>query len=195
MIAKGNQPAVVVPVSTEHGDLACQFGHSKKKQTPQVCVTFEILRGPYAGQRISWFGYFTDKSEKRTLEALRICGFEGDDIDKFSDQRPTNEVQLVIEHETDEEGKTRAKVAWVNDPTFGGGMKMENALTGGELRKFGAKFKAALKAIPAMKTVEAKREAPSGAVDDGVNRDGFNQAPPDDGGGHPAEDPADSIPF
>jgi hypothetical protein len=173
MIAKGNQPAVVVPVTTEHGEWACQFGHSKKKQTPQVCVTFEILRGPYAGQRISWFGYFTDKSEKRTLEALRICGFEGDDLDKFADQRPTNEVQLVIEHEADEEGKVRAKVAWVNDPTFGGGMKMENALSGGDLRKFGAKFKAALKAIPAMKTVEAKREAPSAASEDDPPADDF----------------------
>ncbi len=194
MLRPDTYAAVVVPMNTEHGELACQFGHSKEKGTPQVAVVFEILRGPFAGQRITWMGYFTEKSQERTLKALRICGFEGDDLDKFTDQRPTNEAAIVVEVET-YEGKPRAKVAWVNDPTFGGGMKMENALTGGELRKFGAKFKAALKAIPAMKTVEAKREAPSGAIDDGMNRDGFNQAPPDDDGGHPAEDPADQVPF
>ena len=182
MLRAGPQPAVVVPVTTDHGELACQFGHSKEKQTPQVCVTFEILRGPDAGQRISWMGYFTDKSTKRTLEALRICGFEGDDLDKFADQHPTNEVQIVIEHET-YDGKARAKVAWVNDPTFGGGMKMENALTGGELRKFGVKFKNALKAIPAMKTIEAKRESPSGAPPEDAEptgrADDFDQSRPD----------------
>ena len=33
---------------------------------------------------------------------------------------------------------------------------MENALGGAELRKFGAQFKSKLKAIPPMKTIEAK---------------------------------------
>jgi hypothetical protein len=172
MLKPDTYAAVAVPFNTEHGELACQFGHSKEKGTPQVAVVFEILRGPYAGQRITWMGYFTEKSQERTLKALRIAGFEGDDLDKFADQRPTNEVAIVVEVET-YDGKPRAKVAWVNDPTFGGGMKMENALSGGDLRKFGAKFKAALKAIPAMKTVEAKREAPSAASEDDPPADDF----------------------
>lgn len=163
MIAKGNHPAVVVPVTTDFGELACQFGHSKEKKTPQVSVTLEILRGPYAGQRISWMGFFTDSTEERTLKALRVCGFEGDDLDKFADQRPTNEVQIVVDHE-EFKGVTRAKVQWINDPSFGGGMKMADALEGSSLRKFSAQFKSKLKAIPAIKTVEAKREAPSASA-------------------------------
>jgi hypothetical protein len=162
-------------MATDHGELACQFGHSKEKGTPQVAVVFEILRGPDAGQKVTWMGYFTDKSTERTLKALRICGFTGDDLDTFADQRPTNEVQLILENET-YDGKTRVKVAWVNDPTFGG-MRMENALSGSELRKFGAKFKSSLKAIPPVKTVEAKREPPS-AAPEGEGWSGNDTLPP-----------------
>jgi hypothetical protein len=164
MLRAGAYAAVVTPLQTDFGELACQFGKSNKKQTPLVTVAFEILRGPDAGQRISWIGYFTEKTEKRTLEALRICGFTGDDIDKFADQRPTNEVEIIVEQETGEDGKVRPKVAWVNDPRRSGGLRLEAPLRDGDLRKFGAQFKSKLKAIPAVKTVEAKREPPSEGV-------------------------------
>src|SRR4051812_34947432 len=98
MLPSGTYPAVVVPVQTQHGLLACQFGKSKGKGTPQVVVAFEILRGPHAGQVISWFGYFTDNetATNRTLESLRICGFTGDDLDQFHAQKPENEVAIVV---------------------------------------------------------------------------------------------------
>lgn len=190
MIAKGNWPAVVAPVMTDNGEVACQIGYSKNKGTPQIAVCLEILRGPYAGQRITWMGYFTDKTEERTLQSLRLLGFEGADIDKFESQRPTNEVIAVVEHET-YEGKLRAKVAWINDPSFGGGMKMADALAGADLRKFGAQFKTKLKAIPVVKTTEARREPPSELPADGGE---FNQArPPEEDTGTPPAD--DDIPF
>lgn len=177
MLRAGAYAAVVVPLQTDFGELACQFGKSSKKQTPLVTVAFEILRGPDAGQRISWLGYFTDKTEKRTLEALRICGFAGDDIDKFADQRPTNEVEIVVEIERGEDDKERAKVAWVNDPRRSGGLRLEAPMRDADLRKFGAQFKSKLKAMPAVKTTEAKREPPS---DD--------RAPDDDRGDAPSAD-------
>jgi hypothetical protein len=198
MLSKGTYAAVVVPVSTEFGELACQFGHSKEKGTPQVSVTLEVLRGPHAGQRISWMGFFTDSTEERTLKALRVCGFDGDDLDKFADQRPSNEVQIVVEHE-EYKGVVRAKVAWINDPSFGGGMKMANALSGSELRKFGAQFKSKLKSLPAVKTVEAKREPPSAAPpgDEWSGNDSPDPPPTDPGFGGRATPPGsdDDIPF
>lgn len=191
MIGKGNWPAAVFPIQTDDGEVACQFGHSKQKGTPQVAVCLEILRGPYAGQKITWMGFFTDATEERTLKSLRLLGFEGDDLGAFVTQHPTNEVVAVVEHET-YDGKTRAKVAWINDPT-GGGMRMANALSGADLRKFGAKFKSALKAIPATKTVEARREAPSELPADGGE---FDQSRPDpDPGNGSGHDGDDDIPF
>lgn len=179
MLRPGAYAAVVVPVMTDYGELTAQFGKSKTKQTPQVAVTFEVLRGPDAGQRISWMGYFTDNTTDRTLDALRICGFTGEDLDKFCDQRPTNEVQIVVENE-EFEGKVRAKVAWVNDPNRGNGIKLADPLRDGDLRKFGAQFKSKLKAMPPVKTVEAKREPPSSAPDESEperTRE-YDQAPP-----------------
>jgi hypothetical protein len=200
MLRAGSFAAVVTPLQTQWGELACQFGKSSKKETPLVTVAFEILRGPDAGQRISWIGYFTENTEKRTLEALRICGFTGDDLDKFADQRPTNEVEIVIEHEKSDDGKERAKVAWVNDPRRSGGLRLEAPLRDGDLRKFGAQFKAKLKSMPAVTTVEAKREPPSAQtsepVDDGWNGNDQPDPPPansDFGRGRPASD--DDIPF
>src|SRR6185295_5235482 len=99
MLPADTYSAVVVPVQSDSGPLVAQFGFSKEKKTPQVVVTFEVLSGPYAGDRIAWFGYFTDNTEKRTMESLRICGFVGDDLDKFNDQNPQNEVQIVVKHE------------------------------------------------------------------------------------------------
>lgn len=186
MLSKGIYAAVVVPVTTQFGDVACQFGHSSNKGTPQVVVCFEVLRGPQAGQRMSWIGYFTEKSEERTLKALRLCGFTGDDLDAFAGQVPNNEVQIDVQEETDNQGRIRTKIAWINDPSFGSGMKMENALSGADLRKFGAQFKSKLKSLPPVKTTEAKREAPSDA-----------EPEPDPTGGNEPGAPLgdDQIPF
>jgi hypothetical protein len=178
MIAKGNHFAAVVPIQTDGGEVAAQFGYSKNKGTPQVAVCLEILRGPEAGQRITWMGYFTDNTEERTLKSLRICGFEGADLDKFAEQRPTNEVVIVVEHEEDQNGKLRAKVAWINDPNFGG-MRMANALAGPELRKFGAQFKAKLRTLPEVKTTEAVREAPSAPPAEDIDQSQRQDSKPD----------------
>jgi hypothetical protein len=189
MLSKGIYAAVVVPVLTDFGDLACQFGHSSKKGTAQVAVCFEVLRGPEAGKRMSWIGYLTDTTEERTLKTLRICGFTGDDMDKFADQRPTNEVQIDVGEEEDQNGRTRTKINWVNDPSFGGGMKMANALSGSDLRKFGAQFKSKLKSLPAIKTTEAVKEA-SAPVGSAGSSPQSNE-----GGETPSGSDDDQIPF
>lgn len=190
MLPAGAYAVVVVPVNTDFGELACQFGRSGQKKTPQVCVTFEVLRGPEAGQRISWFGYFTDKTADRTLESLRICGFVGEDMDRFWEQRPENEVQIIVEHE-EFDGKTRAKVQWINNPG-GGGVRLSDPMNQADARKFAAQFKSKLKSMPAVKGTKAEREPPGPAAEP----DDRGDVPPDDsdfGRSRPASD--DDIPF
>lgn len=160
MLPKGVYPAAVSLMQTDFGELACQFGKAKTG-TQQVLVTFEILRGAQAGQKIGWFGYFTDATTERTLQALRICGFAGDDLDKFADQRPDNEVEIVVDHEI-YEGKPKAKVQWVNAP--GGVLRMADPLSAADMRKFSAQFKSKLKSMPAVTTKKAVREEPSAAA-------------------------------
>lgn len=127
MILPGKYDAV----ATEY-----QWGTSTNGKT-QVAVCFQILEGPQSGQYITWYGYFTGKAEKITLKALRACGWKGDDLMQLGelDQR----VSIVIENE-EHEGKTHAKVQWVNAP--GGGIALKNPLGNEELRMFAAKMKA-----------------------------------------------------
>jgi hypothetical protein len=158
MLPAATYAAVVIPAETQHGTFACQWGRSKEKGTLQVVVGFEILRGPHAGETISWIGYMTDKTSERTLKALRTCGFTGDDIDAFHAQRPENEVSIVVEHET-YDGKARAKVQWINPP--GGNVLVTPPLEASEMRKLSAQLKATLKGYPSITTKKAEREPPS----------------------------------
>lgn len=87
---------------------------------PQVEVKFEITQAcAHTGLEISWFGFFTDKTKKGTVQSLQ---FMGSDLDfaNFNKTSPADvEVSLKIEHDT-YEGVTRAKVRFVNDPNRGG---------------------------------------------------------------------------
>ena len=80
-----------------------------KNGTPCVQVEFQADEGT-----ITWWGYLTEKTVERTLEALRYCGWSNDDL---SDMKGigSRAVQIVVANET-YEGVTRAKVQWVNDP-------------------------------------------------------------------------------
>jgi hypothetical protein len=195
MEISGRHPAVLVDVETESGPLAIQFGPATKSSPFQAIVTFEIVRGPFSGQRISaWLYFGTDKADKRgktvmdrSLEALRACGFTGDDLDKFTDQHPDQEVELTIEME-EYEGKRRAKVKWINPPNRGG-FVLDAPLAHSDLRKFSAQLKGALKKAPVIQGKKAERQAPTpmpagAASDDAPAWDGMDQDP-----GPPVDDP------
>lgn len=197
MINPGNHPAVVTVQSTEHGDLACQFGRSKTgNQNAFVIVKFTILRGPAARQSISWFGYFTEDTEANTLKSLRACGFSGDDIDKFCDQRPEQEVELVIQMKPGFQDKpARPEVRWVN--AVNRGIKLEAPIAGADLRKFGATLKSKLKATPVVSGPKAafddSQAAPAGEAWSG--NDSPDPAPTDDDFGKGAPLGDSNIPF
>lgn len=162
LIPAGQYQAVAVPVRTEAGESWAQFGETKNGN-PQVVVNFEILEGEQKGRRISWFGYFTDKTTQRTVESLRYCGFTGNDLAAATYMPLDQEVQIVIDHE-EYNGKWSAKVQWVNKA--GGGLfKLDKPMDKRGLERFAAQMRGAVAAIPdapGKKAERAQRPAGSG---------------------------------
>lgn len=115
------------------------------KGDPQVVVEFQLLNEGYEQVKINWFGYFTEKSRERTIESLRTAGWTGDDLTDLSELATRDDipqVELVIENET-YEGKTRAKVQWVNQP---GSVHGGKVLAPDKAKAFAAMMKATIAA-------------------------------------------------
>lgn len=110
----------------------------------QVAVEFIILTEGADIDRITWFGYFTDKTWERTIESLRYMGWKGQDLSQL-DGLDANEVDLVIDDET-YEGKTRAKVQWVNRV---GGLALKAPLSGDKRKAFAASMRDKIKTFDA----------------------------------------------
>ena len=111
----------------------------------QVAVRFRFL--DVEGE-ITWYGYFTDKTLETTFKALRSAGWKGQDLMDLSDlcaPASTPEVYLVIEHE-EYEGKTRARVRWVNGA---GGIALKKALDPNKAKAFAARMKGQIAALDA----------------------------------------------
>jgi hypothetical protein len=127
-------PAGVYPArATRH-----QWGYTEGGKE-QVLIEFQITGDTSeTGTLLAWFGYFTDKTWERTLEALRYCGWEGDDLAAIGEL--DKDVEIVVEHEEDESGVVRAKVRWVNRPG-GGRVQLKKPMSEGELRHFAASMK------------------------------------------------------
>lgn len=106
----------------------------------QIAVLCDFTEVP--NTQYTWYGFFTEKTYARTLEALEYFGWTGDDLAVFDpayvEQHglsglDTNEVALVVEQE-EYDGKTRAKIQWVN--RLGGTLTVKNVVTGTEARSF-----------------------------------------------------------
>lgn len=125
----------------------------------QVAVQFDLL--DFEGQRITWYGYFTENTTQSTFRALRSCGWTGSDLSDLSELSNPNgpEVYLVIEHET-YEGKTTAKVRWVNGAS---GLAMKNAMAPDQAKAFAARMQAQLAAFDAA-TKQAEAAPAKGAA-------------------------------
>lgn len=129
----------------------------------QVAVMFELLDPAFAGQRITWFGYFTEKALPITVKALRTMGWQGDDLLNLQGL-DGNEVELVIANET-YEGKTRPKVQFVN--AVGGGLSLATPMAPDQQRSFAAQMRMRIAAINAGEGAQksAPKQRPSPASD------------------------------
>lgn len=116
-VANGTYSAVVVPVTVDGVEKYAQLGLSKRKGTKQILMMLKLTSGEFKGVALPWFGYFSEDSAERTVQALRLCGFTGQDIFDVETQKMTEQVQVTVENETFE-GKTQSRIAWINDPDY-----------------------------------------------------------------------------
>lgn len=106
----------------------------------QVAVRLEVQLPDGSGvDRITWYGYFTEKTAERTLESLYALGWEGPDLSDLTGIDRC-EVEVVIEHEADLQGVLQARVKWIN---AGGGLAMKEALAPDAARALAARMKGA----------------------------------------------------
>ena len=132
MIATGSYRAIGVSASLEK---------SPDKGTEGVRVTIRLEEGSDKGAQIDWVGWLTDKTLARTAESLALMGYDGENLETVRSKA----FVVVIEHEAftrnNGESATRARVAWINDPTGGGRMDPMNVA---EVAGAKARLKAAM---------------------------------------------------
>lgn len=161
MVPAGYYTAVAVPIDTQQGRVWAQFGKAKTG-TDQVVVMFSIIEGEMAGERLPWIGYFSEKSEDRTLESLRLVGWVGDEIEAVVHGPLDQKVSITVEHNKNpENGKVMARVAWVNAFGSGGGLRLDAPLVGNDLKAFSARMKAKAKSVPPVKGEKAEAPPPA----------------------------------
>jgi hypothetical protein len=91
-----------------------------KSGMPQVFVKTDLAGG------LMWFGSLNEgKAREITLKALFVMGFCGNDLTELvSDPEALDvkkDIRFTVDHDTDETGKIRASIKWVNE--ISGSMK------------------------------------------------------------------------
>lgn len=139
-----------------------------EKNTPAVSIEFGFL-DPELG-KITWDGWLTEKAADRTIESLRYCGWQGEDLSDLHGL-DANEVDLVIEAE-EYEGRTYPKVKWVNRA---GGLSHKTPLTGDKARFFAQMMKDRIRALDASKGAPRSAAKPQASQ----SRRGPSSGPPE----------------
>lgn len=92
-----------------------------KAGDPQVAVLFDIQDQDGTPREMTWYGTFKEgKGRDITLRALLTMGMRSDDFEKLAEGitgnvlNAENPVNLSIEDEPGQDGKTYAKIRWIN---------------------------------------------------------------------------------
>lgn len=183
MIAKGKHNAKVTGAS---------FGTSSNNNE-QVAIQFEITDGDFAGECIACIAAFTEDATEYTVEKMRNCGWDGDDIREFKTLADTGQlgpVVIVVEHE-EYKGNLHAKVKFVNKPG-GGRFKFKDEIGEAGLDTMAARLKSAFRGgpRPAARSSSNQRPAAGGSQQRGGGNSGRDAGRYDD-----RPPPDDDIPF
>lgn len=100
--------------------------------TEQVAVLFKLE----TGAQLTWYGYLSENAADRTLESLVHCGVS--DLATLADLG-SKDVEVVVQHDT-YEGKTRARIAFVN-ALGSGGVAMKNKASEADKASIAKRFK------------------------------------------------------
>jgi hypothetical protein len=90
---------------------------STMKGDDYISADFEIVDDNGEAYKVEWRGWLTEKTERKTMEALRLLGWQGDDIyeDMAAEGALRNKVKLDVRHE-EYKGKKTARVSFINGP-------------------------------------------------------------------------------
>ncbi len=90
-----------------------RLGKSNQKGTDYVSVECEILQPEgFGGQTITWTGWLTEKAGDRTIDTLRLMGWDGDSFENLTGFGSA-QFELAIEGE-EYNGNTDSKIKFVN---------------------------------------------------------------------------------
>lgn len=118
-------------------------GAADNAPKPQVAILFEFVEGPYKGTSLTWYGFFTEKTKAATFRALRLVGWQGDDLSDLSTAR--GEAPCVVQNEQDLDGVWRARIRFVGS----GQLAMKNVMNDEQKKAFAASMKAFASTIKA----------------------------------------------
>jgi hypothetical protein len=116
------------------------FGKTSKG-TEQIAILFEIAEGDEKGQRITWYGFFTEATYERTLDSLENAGWDGQSLKRL-DGLGSRPCVIVVENETGQDGKTYPRVRWVN--SLGGGLNVKEKMETHEVNSLEERMKGAM---------------------------------------------------
>ena len=123
----------------------------------QVAVELKLTEEVFTGERITWYGYFTEGTQERTFESLRALGWEGDDLSNLTGL-DKNEVSIVVQGE-EYQGRTSLKVKFINPL---GGLALKETMTPDQAKAFARRMKgwavASRQAKPANAESKAKTQ-------------------------------------
>lgn len=154
--------------------------------TEQVGIRVLVLDGELKDQTFTWYGYFTENSETRTLEQLMIAGWDGQEPMNLPGLGATEfELQLEEQEEQDEQGNVTGAY-W--RPTFINrvGVAMRNKMDDGQKRAFASRLSALARTIQKPATQQSGQSARTGtAPAGGAGRSGQQQRNAAPQGGQP----------
>lgn len=142
--------------SGEHKARALSAALSTLKNGSQFA---EVIFSLIEGGEITWAGWFGDDQKKNTwtIEALRHCGWRGDDLTDLTGI-DRNLVMLVIENDS-KDGHTRSKVRYVN--RIGTSAQHKNRMSPMEAKQLADKLKSLCQSVsgaPKFRTQSTKPE-------------------------------------
>lgn len=124
-------------------------GGEGKESKPQVACIMQVVGGEHNGTDVPWYGFFTEKTERGTLLALRALGWTGDDLTDLS-QCIGGQASCKVEIENDLEGTPRARVRFI-----GGGLQVTK-MSEDKAKAFALAMKAKIAPVAGAATTEKK---------------------------------------
>lgn len=152
-------PLVKASYPARATSLPISFGETEKdgEIRYQIAVEFQIEvtderpdLAEFSGETITWIGHFTADTEARTMEALQIAGWKGDDVSELEGVPGIEALPDLVSLACDVntwDGKTSLRVNWVNRPRGHFAFKQAADSTG--LKQLGARLRSTAKSLRA----------------------------------------------